>query len=94
MCLRNKGLHVPFSLNDDFLSNSNILNVTLSTNRLHQITDKSTRATPQSATLLDILATDKQDTIIYKDVIPNIIADHALITATVNITESKHTVRL
>ena len=89
MCLRNKGLYVLGDLNDNLLSSSNKLDAIFSTNKLHQIVDKPTRVTQQSATLLDIIATNKHDTVIYKDVIPNIIADHDLITATVNITKPK-----
>ncbi len=43
----------------------------------------------QSATLLDIIATNIYDTVIHKDVIPNVSADHDLITVIVNITKPK-----
>ncbi len=89
MCLRNKGLYVLGDLNDNLLFNGNRLNAILSTNGLHQIVDKPTRVTPQSATLLDIIATNIYDTVIHKDVIPNVIADHDLITVKVNITKPK-----
>ncbi len=79
MCLRNKGLYVLVDLNDKLLSSGNRLKAILSANRLHQIIDKPTRVTPQSATLLDIITTNKYDTVIHKDVIPNVIADRTLI---------------
>ncbi len=89
MCLRNKRLYVLADLNENLLSSGNRLKAILSAIRLHQTVDKPTRVTPQSATLLDITATKNYDTVIHKDVIPNIIADHDLITVTVNITKPK-----
>ncbi len=76
-------------LNDDLLARNNKLNVINNLNSLHQIIDKLTRVTPQTATLLDSLVTNRLDTILLKDVIPSDIADHDLITATVNITKPK-----
>ena len=89
MCLKNKNLYVLGDLNDNLLSSGNKLTAIFSSNRLQQIIEKPTRVTPQSATLLDILATNKLNTIIHKDVIPNVIADHDLITAAINITKPK-----
>ncbi len=90
MCLRNKGLYVLGDLNGNFLSSGNRLKAILSANRLHQIVDKPTWVTPQSATVLEIIATKKYDTVIRKDVIPNVTTDHNLITVIVNITKPKH----
>ncbi len=89
MCLRNKRLYVLGDLNDNFLSDGNRLNAILSTNELHQIVEKPTRVTPQSATLLDIIATKIYDKVIHKDVIHNSIADHDLIIVIVYITKPK-----
>ncbi len=58
-------------------------------NKLHQIVDKPTRVTPQSATLLDVIVTNTRDTVLHKDVILSVIADHDLITATIDITKPK-----
>ncbi len=58
-------------------------------NKLYQIIDRPTRVTPQSATLLDILITNKQHTIIHTNVIPSTTADYNQITATINITKPK-----
>ncbi len=82
-------MYVLGDLNDNLLSSGNRLKAILSANRLHQIVDKPTRVTPQSATLLDIIATNKYDTVIQKDVIPNVIADHDLINVVVNISKPK-----
>lgn len=89
MCLKNKGVYMFGDLNDDLLSRSNKLNAIISLNNLHQMIDKPTRITPQSATLLDILVTNRPDTLLNKDVIPSNIADHDIITATVNISKPK-----
>ncbi len=77
-------MYVLGDLNDNLLSSGNRLKTILNANRLRQIVDKPTRVTPQSATLLDIIATDKYDTVIHKDVIPNVIADHDLINEDCN----------
>ncbi len=89
MSLRNKGLYVLGDLNDDWLTSGNKLSAIIRANKLHQIIDKPTRVTPQSATLLDILITNRQHTIIHTDVTPSTIADHDQITATINITKPK-----
>lgn len=70
-----------------YIPTSNKLGTIICINKLHQIID--TRVTPQSATLLDIIVTNKHDAIIHKDIIPNTIADRDLITATVKITKPK-----
>ncbi len=85
LSLRNKGLYVLGDLNDDWLTSGN----KLSAKKLYQIIDKPTRVTPQSATLLDILITNKQHTIIHTDVTPSTIADDDQITAMINITKPK-----
>ncbi len=85
MCLRKEELYVLGDLNDELLSSGNKLNVILRTNRIHQIVDKTTLVTQQSATLLDIITISIYDKVINKDVIPNVIADHDLITVIVNI---------
>ncbi len=76
-------------LNDDLLTNGSKLSTIISMNKLHQIIDKPTRVTPQSATILDVIGTNTRDTVMLKDIIPNIIADHDLITATIDIKKPK-----
>ncbi len=58
-------------------------------NKLHQIIDKPTRVTPQSATLLDVIVTNTRDTVIHRDVVPNVNADHDLISSTTDIKKPK-----
>ncbi len=89
ICLKNKPLFMFGDLNDDLFRYGNKLKTIINANRLHQIINKPTRVTPNSATLLDILVTNKPELIIHRDAVPKIIADHDLITATINITKRK-----
>ncbi len=52
-------------LNDDLLTNGSKLNTIISMNKLHQLVDKPTRVTPQSATLLDVIVTNTRNTMIH-----------------------------
>ncbi len=76
------------------MNNGNRLKQIINANRLHQIIDKPTRVTPDSATLLDVLITNKPESIIHSDVLPKIIADHDLISTTINITKPKRTSKI
>ncbi len=89
MCLKNKSLYMSGDINDDLLKRGNKLSTIINMNKLHQIVDKPTRVTLQSATLLDVIVTNKRDTVIYKDIIPKVIADHGLISATIDISKPK-----
>ncbi len=80
MCLKNMCLYMLGDLSDDLLTDGGKLSTIISMNKLHQIIDKPTRVTPQSATLLDVIVTNTRDTVIHRDVVPNVIADHDLIS--------------
>ncbi len=58
-------------------------------NKLHQIIDKPTRVTAQSATLQDVIVTNTRDTVIHSDLIPNVIANHDIISSTIDIKKPK-----
>ncbi len=45
--------------------------------------------TPQSVTLLDVIVTNTRDTVIHKDIIQNVTADHDLITAAIDTKKQK-----
>lgn len=47
--------------------------------------DKPTRTTSTSATLLDLIITNKPDAILSQDVVPQVIADHDLVSAVLNV---------
>ncbi len=51
--------------------------------------NKSTRVTPISATLLDVAITNENDIIVTHDVVLQVIADHDLISVTINVTKPK-----
>lgn len=76
-------------LNDILLNaNSKLLRI-IKQNKLTQIVNGPTRVTPTSATLLDVVITNKPELVLMSDTIPNIIADHDLITTTINISKPK-----
>ena len=56
---------------------------------LTQIISKPTRVTPTSSTLLDLVITNKPDTICSWDVIPHEIADHDLISVAIDVSKPK-----
>lgn len=89
--LHKKSIFLLGDLNDNLLStNSKIPQITKN-NKMHQLIDKPTRITQSSATLLDVIITNNPTLVINTDVIPSAIADHDLITLTVNISKPKHT---
>ncbi len=92
ICIRNKCMYMLGDLYDDLFTNRNKLSSIIRMNKLHQVIDKPTRVTPQTATLRDVIVTNRSDTIIHKDVMPSVIADHDLITATINISKPKRAV--
>ena len=83
--LKNKSFYVLGDFNDDLLSNNSKLKKILANAKLSQIITKATRITPSSAILLDIIVTNNSQSIIHSDVIPCPVADHELITVTVNL---------
>ncbi len=50
-----------------------------------QIINKPTRITSTSATLLDLVITNKPDVILSQDVVPQVIADHDLVYVVLNV---------
>ncbi len=63
-------------------------------NKLHQIVDKPSRITLQSATLLNVTVTRTRDAVLQADVTPSVIVDHDLITATIDISEPERAVTM
>ena len=89
MCLRKHPFFVLGDLNDDLLQGNSKLSHIIKNNKLTQIIDKPTRITSTCATLLDVIITNKPDLVLTYDVIPNPVADHELITTTINISKPK-----
>ncbi len=69
--------------------NDNKLGKIIKNNKLTQIIGRPTRITPISATLLDLIITNNAEIILTHDVVPQVIADHDLISIKVNISKAK-----
>ena len=89
LLLTKKNFYVLGDFNDDFLSSNSNLKKILANTKLCQVIDKATRTTSHCATLLDMIITNNRETIISSDVEPCPIADHDLITVTVNLRKPK-----
>ena len=66
-----------------------IPNIIIKNNKLHQLIDKPTRYTSTSATLLDLVITNKPESVVHHDVVPHVIADHDLISVKVHLRKPK-----
>ncbi len=71
------------------LSSNCNLKIMLANTKLCQVIDKPTRTMSHCSTLLDVIITNKRETIISSTVDPCPIADHDLITVTVNLRKPK-----
>ncbi len=90
MCLRKKTFYVLSDLNDDYLCDKSRLRNIVTNGKLSQVITSPTRTTSGSAALLDVVITNKPDTIITSDVLPCPIADHDIISIVVNIRKPNH----
>ena len=88
MSSRNKPMFILGDLNEDLLV-VNRLDGIINSSRLTQIVKKPTRITSSSATLLDVIMTNRPEMIMSSDVYPCEIADHDLITVQINIAKPK-----
>ena len=91
ICLRNKPFLVLGDINDDLLSRDNKVGNIIHNLNLTQLINKPTRVTANSSTLLDLIVTNKKEFIVHSDVLPCSIADHDLITVTINVRKEKRT---
>ena len=89
MCLKNKPVFILGDFNDDLLTGNSKLEKIFKSIKLHQIIDKPTRVTSTTASLLDVIITNKLDMVIQSDVFPCEIADHDLISVKINISKPK-----
>ncbi len=87
--LTNKNFYILGDFNDDFLSCNCNQKKILTNTKLCQVIDKPTRTVNDCATLLDVIVTNKRVAIISSDVEPCPIADHDLVTATINLRRPK-----
>lgn len=89
VCLRKKPVYIFGDFNDDLLSiNSKLLNI-IRNSKMSLMINKPTRVTEHSATLLDPVITNLPETVLHSDVIPGPVADHELITVTIDIKKPK-----
>ena len=86
---RGKNLFILGDFNDNLLLKDNKLSKIIKNSKLTQIIDTPTRITPTSATLLDLVITNNPEIILQHDVVPQVIADHDLISTTIDISKPK-----
>lgn len=89
MHLRNKSFYVLGDFNCNFLSKNNKMEQVINNTKLNQLVSKPTRNTSQSSTLLDLIVTNNTALVLEHDVIACPIADHDLLTITLDITKPK-----
>ncbi len=89
MWLTKKNFYVLGDFNDNLLCDGSNLKKILATTKLSQVIQKPTRITSHCATLLDVIVTNKCESILHSDVVPCPIADHDLVTPTINICKPK-----
>ena len=87
--MKNKTFLSLGDFNDNLLVSNNKISRIIKNNKLTQIIGKPTRITPTSSTLLDLVITNKPDTICSWDVIPHEIADHDLISVAIDVSKPK-----
>ncbi len=83
--LRGKSVFILGDFNDDMMMKGNTISKIIKNNKLTQIINQPTRTTPTSATLLDLVITNKPDVILSRDVVPQVIADHDLVSVVLNV---------
>ncbi len=89
ICLRKKTFYLLDDINDDYTCTNSKLRNIIATTRLSQIIETPIRITANSTTLLDFIFTNNPNTVIASEVNPCPIADHALISATINLHKPK-----
>ncbi len=89
MSVRKMSLFILGDFNENLLLGGNKLSRLIRNNKLTQIIDKPTRITSTSATLLDLIITNNPDIVLNHDVVPQVIADHDLISVQINVNKPK-----
>ena len=89
MCMRSKPVFILGDLNDNLLATNNKLSKMIKKLNLSQLIDKPTRITRHSSTLLDVIITNREDLVLHSDAIPSPVADHEMISLTINIQKPK-----
>ena len=89
ICLRHKPFLILGDMNDNLCSPDNKVAKIIHNLSLTQLIDKPTRITANSSTLIDLIITNNKDFVINTDVLSCSVADHELITATINVRKEK-----
>ena len=87
--MKNKTFFILDDFNESLLVGNSKISKIIKTNKPIQVIDKPTRVTPTSSTLLNLIITNKPDTIYSCDVVPQEVADHDLISIAVDICKPK-----
>ena len=89
MLLRNKPIFIFGDFNDDLLKADNKMSKLVNKLKLDQLVNQPTRITPSSASLIDLMITNKKNMITKLEVLPGPIADHEAIAVTLNMKKTK-----
>ncbi len=89
VCLKNKPSYILGDFNDDLFCSTSKMNKIINTAKLTQLIAKPTRVTNNSATLLDLIITNSPNLVLHSDTLPCPVADHELITVTINLQKPK-----
>lgn len=89
VCLQNKKVFILGDFNDDLLSKGNKVGKIIKNSSLTQVIDTPTRITSSTSTLLDLIITNTPQCIASNNVVPQVIADHDLISVTVKVSKPK-----
>ena len=89
MCLRNKNLLILGDFNDDYLQTNSKIKKIIQTHHLNQLSNKPTRITHTSSTIIDLIITNNCDFIFNSAVIDCPIGDHEQLTVSLNIRKEK-----
>ena len=89
MVLKSKPMFILGDLNSDQLFHTSKLKQILKQLKLQQLIDKPTRVTHSTATLLDVIITNKSEMVIESDVHPCEIGDHELISMKTDVSKPK-----
>ena len=89
VCLKKKAVYIFGDFNDNMLCVNSRLVKIIDKAKMTYIINKPTRITEQSSTLIDQVITNSPQKILHSDVLPGPIADHELITITIDIKKPK-----
>lgn len=87
--LKDKPFYILGDFNDNVLCDNSKMKQIIFNTKLTQVISKPTRITPTSATLIDLIVTNKSQSILHTDTMPCPVGDHELISVTVNLKKTK-----